>query len=156
MAIDLNTKTYGEQFNAFVNFASKNRNLGNVARIGETRAGTDLLGKNGEPRTIVAKDWDGSGQFWRFSSSRKVNNEVRDLFLKTILSVCSVDKIEELPQHVQDVLKAEDFNGKGRPLTARRIKAVTDAVLAAAGLTEAKGNVAFGTSPAARKIQNMA
>ena len=156
MAINLNTKAYGEQFNAFVNFASKNRNLGNVARIGETRAGTDLLGKNGEPRTIVAKDWDGSGQFWRFSSSRKVNNEVRDLFLKTILSVCSVDKIEELPQNVQDVLKAEDFNGKGRPLTARRIKAVTDAVLAAAGLTEAKGNVAFGTSPAARKIQNMA
>ena len=125
MAIDLNTKTYGEQFNAFVNFASKNRNLGNVARIGETRAGTDLLGKNGEPRTIVAKDWHGAGQFWRFSSSRKVNNEVRDLFLKTILSVCSVDKIEELPQNVQDVLKAEDFNGKGRPLTARRIKAVT-------------------------------
>ena len=146
MAIDLNTKTYGEQFNAFVNFASKNRNLGNVARIGETRAGTDLLGKNGEPRTIVAKDWDGSGQFWRFSSSRKVNNEVRDLFLKTILSVCSVDKIEELPQNVQDVLKAEDFNGKGRPLTVLSMGMSDDMAEAiSAGSTEVRiGTAIFG------------
>ena len=155
MAINLNTKTYGEQFNAFVNFASKNRNLGNVARIGETKAGTHLLGKNGEPRTIVAKDWDGAGQVWRFSSSRKVNNEVRDLFLKTILSVCNVDKVEDLPPSVQDALRAEDFDGKGRPLTSRRIRAVTNAVLAAAGLTEAAGAFAFGNSPAIPKLQHM-
>ena len=155
MAINLNTKAYGEQFNAFVNFASKQTNLSNVARVGETKAGTNLIGLDGEPRTITAKNWDGSGQVWRLGGSRKVNNEVRDLFLKTILSVCSADKIEELPQSVQDVLKAQDFDGKGRPLTARRIKAVTDAVLVASNLTAVEGNIAFGTSPAVKKIQNM-
>ena len=156
MAVNLNTKAYGEQFNAFVNFASKHRNPDHVARIGDAKADTGLIGNDGEPRTITAKNWDGSGQVWRLAASRKVNNEVRDLFLKTILSVCSADKIEELPQNVQDVLKAEDFDGKGRPLTARRIKAVTDAVLTAASLDEVGGNVAFGTSPAVKKIQNLA
>lgn len=155
MAINLNTATYREQFNAFVNFASKHRNPDHVARVGETRAGTDIIGLEGEPRTITAKDWDGAGQVLRSAAARKVNNEVRDLFLKTIISVCNVKTIEELPQSVKDVLKIEDFDGKGHPLTARRIKAVTNAVLAAAGLTEAAGTFAFGNSPAVAKLQHM-
>lgn len=156
MPINLNAAKYGEQFNAFVNFASKQTNPNYIARIEKPRPEADLIGMDGMPRTITAKTMDGYGQFLRGSGSRKVNNEVRDLFLKTILGVCGVDEIEQLPQGVQDVLKLEDFNGKGHPLTARRIKAVTDAVQTAAGLTVAGGAVAFGTSPAVEKIQHMA
>ena len=163
MAIELNANQYAAQFSAFVKFAGHN-NQGFVARIEKQKPDNNLLdpdnpgklvGPDGQARNIVAKSWDGSGQFLRTKGSRTVNNEVRELFLKTILGVCGAKKVEDLPQSVQDVLKIEDFDGKGHPLTARRIKAVTKAVQEHLGLTEAAGAYVSGSSPAVAKLQHM-
>ena len=53
-------------------------------------AGARPGGPDGRPRNIAAKEWDGYAQFWRGKDSRTVNNEVRALFLRTILGVCGV------------------------------------------------------------------
>lgn len=163
MAINLNANQYAAQFSAFVKFAGHN-NQGFVARIEKQKPDNNLLdpdnpgkqvGPDGQARNIVAKSWDGSGQFLRTKGSRSVNNEVRELFLKTILGVCGAQKVEDLPQSVQDVLKIEDFDGKGHPLTARRIKAVTKSVQEHLGITEAAGAFVSGSSPAVAKLQHM-
>ena len=163
MAIELNANQYAAQFSAFVKFAGHN-NQGFVARIEKQKPDNNLLdpdnpgklvGPDGQARNIVAKSWDGSGQVLRGKGSRTVNNEVRELFLKTILGVCGAKKVEDLPQSVQDVLKIEDFDGKGHPLTARRIKAVTKAVQEHLGITEAAGAYVSGSSPAVAKLQHM-
>ena len=156
MAININAEQYGAQFRAFVEFAAQQNNPGHIARIEKPNREAGLIGLEGQPRTITAKSWDGYGQL-RGSGSRKVNNEVRTLFLNTILGVCGVDSIEKLPQNVQDVLKAEDFNGKGHPLTARRIKAVTEAVKVAYGVEVTETSRAFvtGSSPAVPRLQEM-
>lgn len=80
---------------------------------------------------------------------------MRALFLDTILGVCGAKDVEHLPQSVKDVLKIEDFDGKGHLLTARRIKAVTKAVQEHLGLTEAAGAYVSGSSPAVAKLQHM-
>ena len=137
MAINLNHKRYGAQFNAFVDFASTQRNPGWIACIEGQKPGLGLLGPDGQPRKIAAKDWDGCGQFLRGKDSRTINNDVRKLFLDTVLAVCGVSKIEELPPAVLAVMKAEDY-GKGRPLTARRITAVTNAIKSVAEMEKAQ------------------
>jgi hypothetical protein len=163
MAIELNANQYAAQFSAFVKFAGHN-NQGFVARIEKQKPDNKLLdpdnpgklvGTDGQARNIVAKSWDGSKNVFRTKGSRSVNNEVRELFLKTILGVCGAKKVEDLPQSVQDVLKIEDFDGKGHPLTARRIKAVTKAVQEHLGLSEAAGAFVSGSSPAASKLQHL-
>lgn len=131
MAINLNIEKHGAQFQMFAAFASQNRNQDFVARVERQELRQSLIGQDGAPRRIVAKDWDGSGQVWRGKDSRAVNNEVRALFLQAILGVCGVKSKEELPLSVREVLKGDDFDGKGRPLTVRRITAVTNAVMSA-------------------------
>jgi hypothetical protein len=131
MAINLNVEKYGAQFQMFAAFADQHKNPDFVVRIEGQKPGAPLAGLDGEPRRIVAKDWDGSGQVWRLKGSRDVNNEVRALFMQTILAVCGAKSKEELPLSVREVLKGGDFDGKGRPLTVRRIKAVTNAVMSA-------------------------
>lgn len=131
MAINLNIEKYGAQFQMFAAFAAEHQNPDFVARVERLELGQPLIGQDGAARRIVAKDWDGSGQVWRRKGSRDVNNEIRTLFLQTILAVCGVNSKEELPPSVRDVLKGADFDGKGRPLTVRRISAVTNAVMTA-------------------------
>ncbi len=58
---------------------------------------------------------------------------MRGLFLRTVLAVCGVKKMEDLPPAVLDVMRKDDFEADGRPLTVRRIRAVTNAILANAG-----------------------
>ena len=163
MAIELKANQYAAQFSAFVKFAGNN-NQGFVARIEKQKPDLNLIdpdnpgklvGSDGLARNIVAKSWDGSKNVFRTKGSRSVNNEVRALFLDTILGVCGVKDVEHLPQSVKDVLKIEDFDGKGHPLTARRIKAVTKAVQEHLGLTEAAGAYVSGSSPAVAKLQRM-
>lgn len=133
MAINLNLEKYGAQFNAFAEFAAAHKNQDWVVRI----EGQGLLGANGEPRRIVAKNWDGAGNVLRFSGSRAVNNDVRSLFKETVLAVCGVRRLEDLPPSVLAVMKKDDYDGKGHPLTVRRITAVTDAIKSAARIEEA-------------------
>ena len=125
MAINLNHLQYGAQFKAFTDFAAGQRNQDTIVRL--EGPGQGLPGPNGEPRVILAKQGDGYGHVWRNDDSKAINNNVRDLFLRSILAVCGVARIDQLPENVQAVMKADDYRG-GHPLTARRITAVKNAI----------------------------
>ena len=156
MAINLNLEKYGAQFNAFAEFAAAHKNQDWVVRIegqGRQPGGQELLGPNGEPRRIEAKNWDGAGNILRFAGSRAVNNDVRSLFKETVLAVCGVRTMEELPPSVFAVMKKDDYDGKGHPLTVRRITAVTSAILSEAG-KEAKSAAPQGEGIEVQGSQN--
>ena len=157
MAINLNLKTYGEQFNAFVNFA--NANAGNADALaciqGDVAGG--LLDPDGKARTIVAKVGDEikgfTNPFFKRSQTHKdLNNAVRDLFKETVLKVCGVDDIDKLPPSVLAVMKKGDYGANGgHPLSVRRILAVTRAIKALA----AEPFTVSGNSGAAADIKNI-
>ena len=135
MAINLNDSIYGRQFAAFADFAKANEGSPDtLVCMGENEDPTQIWDKDTNPRRIVAKT-DGDAirsrtkLFFRFGEKAATNNEVRRIFRDTILSVCGVNSMEELPEQVREVMRSYDYN-KGRPLSVRRIKAVTDAVVA--------------------------
>ena len=137
MAINLNIDKYGAQFNAFVNFANANANnedtLACIDGIGRNAV---LLDPDGKPRTIVAKNDNDkikslfkNQRFNRSVDQKALNNAVRDLFKETVLKVCGVKTIRELPAAVRKAMKEDDFKGDGgHPLSVRRILAVTRAI----------------------------
>lgn len=84
------------------------------------------------------------------------NNSTRGTFKDLLLKLFDKQSLDELPPSVRDVLKMDDFDGTGKPLSARRIKAVmaavvetddyqkTSAYAALAGFADAKLGVADG------------
>jgi len=97
-----------------------------------------LLNEAGERRTIVVKN-DGdeirsftNPFFSRKQTQRDLNNEVRDLFKETVLKICGAKTLDDLPKAVRDVMKKGDYDNDGHPLSVRRIRAVTSAILAEA------------------------
>lgn len=143
-AINLDVAKYGAQFRAFVEFASGQRNQDTIARIeGE---GHRLQGPDGAPRNIVVKEGDGLKRMSRSQNDKDVNDNVRALFRRTVLAVCGAESVDELPEAVRDAMKTDD-HGHGKPLTARRINAVHDAIMSLVQPEEhpelAKANAAF-------------
>ena len=171
MAIDLNVNKYGAQFSAFVDFAKKATDENTVVCVSEDKTKTEeqnrkefedrlLRGIDGSPRSITAKtDDDGKGKIWRGEGRKNLNNDVRGLFLRTVLAVCGVKKIDDLPPAVYDVMKKSDFEADGRPLTVRRIRAVTNAILenagAAAHQTTAAAFVSGNDAAAVKHLQRI-
>ena len=82
---------------------------------------------DGTPRKIVAKGYDGYGHFWRDDASKGINNDIRKLFKDTVLRMFGATDVQDLPKDVRDAMKTGDY-GKGKPLTARRIIAVSKAI----------------------------
>ena len=127
MRIDLNNT----QFRTFVNFADKADSYTAIAQIGEVSPGQDesvpdaLLNR----RIVPKQQFDWVGNRLRLSRSRETNNATRELFLSTVLKMCNVSSVNELPESVQNALLMKDY-GKGKPLTARRILAVSEALKA--------------------------
>ena len=75
---------------------------------------------------MTQEDYQGSfASFLRSSEMKAANDEVRALFLKTVADMFGGEKY--IPDLVRDNMKLEDF-GKGKPLTARRIKLVKTAI----------------------------
>ena len=137
MPIDVNS--YNAQFRQFVDFATQAHKSGSdskIAQIGTAGRGVDganpLAG-----RTIVPKSqWDFVGNIGRLAASRATNDSVRELFRSTIVDMFGGES--KVPQGVKDAMKLADY-GKGKPLTARRILAVSAAVTAeVAKLNQAK------------------
>ena len=104
---------YSENFQKFVDFATKayaTKGENTVARFEGMPSG----------------DYKGAfAPFWRTSDMKTANDQVRDLFLKTVADMFGGEKF--IPDIVRDNMKLEDF-GKGRPLTARRINLVKIAI----------------------------
>lgn len=106
------------QFQQFYNFAQASSD-NTIAKIGVAAEGATL----GE-RSIVAKSGDYIGKF-RFQASRDVNDSVRALFKQTVVDMFGGE--DNIPQSVKDAMLLKDY-GKGKPLTARRIKTVATAI----------------------------
>ena len=71
-------------------------------------------------------DYQGAfASFWRTSEMKAANDQVRDLFRKTVADMFGGER--NIPDIVRDNMKLEDF-GQGKPLTARRINLVKTAI----------------------------
>ena len=103
-------------FRAFEQFASSKMD-GNkataIARIGEG------------DHTIVAATGDRVAPLWRRQSNKSANDQVRASFRSMLVNIFEGE--ENIPASVRAVLKEHDY-GQGKPLTARRISAVCNAV----------------------------
>lgn len=113
MAIDINTQ---QRYDMFAAFAAQK---GSTSTIVET----SIDGKS----ISVKKTHDFIGNIGRRIGSRDVNNATRELFKQTMLGMFGVTDEKFLPASVRDVMKLEDYHDKGKPLTTRRILAVTKA-----------------------------
>ena len=106
---------YSANYQKFVDFANK------------------AYAPNGKGEDTVARfkgmpvgDYKGVfASFARTADMKTANNQVRDLFRKTIADMFGGEKF--IPDIVRDKMKLEDF-GKGKPLTARRINLVKIAI----------------------------
>ena len=115
------------QFNRFVAFAEERSRAGKgkaIASKGDVavNGGTTL-----EERKISASgriDWV-SLSIFRGSGAKGDNNAVRDLFRKTVADMFGGEN--NIPDSVKEAMLFKDY-GKGKPLTARRIIAVRDAI----------------------------
>ena len=121
MAIQVNLND--AQFKAFTQFATSVSDKGTVLKANDN----PLTASDGTPRKIVAKGYDGYGHIWRKQPSKDINNDVRTLFRDTVLRMFGVNDVQDLPDDVQTAMKTGDYD-KGKPLTARRIIAVSKAI----------------------------
>ncbi len=124
---------YSANFQRFVDFANNA-----CATSGENTAARFT----GMPKG----DYKGSfASLLRTADMKSANDQVRDNFLKTVAGMFGGEKF--IPDIVRDNMKLEDF-GKGKPLTARRIKLVKIAIDTLGG-----GKFAIGTPAADRAFQ---
>lgn len=121
MPLELNNATY----KAFTDFASQ-------AKVSDrTIASIDdknLIKNEGNlgNRTIVAsKNWDFIGNVGRNAKKQEANNAVRELFRQSIIDMFGGES--RIPESVKTAMKLEDY-GKGKPLSARRIRIVKAAI----------------------------
>ena len=121
MALDIigSSKTFDE----FVKFAEEQHLTGKEKAIARLDAG-ELGGIVNRTIKPGSGDWVGIG-VGRLSSLKKANNTTRDAFMKAVADMFG--GMSHIPASVKDAMKLEDY-GKGKPLTARRILAVKDAI----------------------------
>ena len=112
MPLPINTN-YNARFQAFVNFANK---------AYETSGEDSVARFEGAPKG----DYKGTfASIFRSSAMKTANDQVRDVFRKAVADLFGGEKF--IPDIVRDNMKLEDF-GKGRPLTARRVRLVKIAI----------------------------
>jgi hypothetical protein len=115
-----------EQFNRFVSFALERVQAGKdtaIATKGEVEAGEGALEERGI-RATDKTDFVGMSLL-RGGDTKRANDEVRELFKKSISEMFGGEL--NIPESVKDAMLLKDY-GCGKPLTARRILAVKDAI----------------------------
>ena len=104
---------YSANFQKFVDFANK----------AYATKGEDTVARF---KGMPVGDYKGAfASFKRTADMKAANDQVRDLFRKTVAGMFGGEKF--IPDIVRDNMKLEDF-GKGKPLTARRINLVKIAI----------------------------
>ena len=125
MAINLDNA----QFRQFVQFAERQANPANSEAIARVNSGGGALAG----RTVSASDTDRvhhwNNFFRRSGANATENNDARALFREAVFSMFGGEA--NVPDSVKTAMRLEDYD-KGKPLTARRIIAVRDAILQAA------------------------
>ncbi len=139
---------YSAQFQQFVSFAEDKTNTEkSIARL-------DPGGLDG--RNITAADKDGIGGFsalFRRKEEKDANNVARDLFRSSVLAMFHND-MSLVPESVRKAMALDDYgkgetSTSGKPLTARRILAVKQAV------DSAKGEIAAAVRDAKAEVADM-
>ena len=114
-----------EQFNSFVEFAQKAMTMGNTKAV--ARANATVAGPNGglASRTIKAATTDKAFAFTRSAGDKADNNITRDLFRQSVAAMFGGEG--RIPDSVRKAMLLKDYDA-GKPLTARRIMAVKQAI----------------------------
>ena len=127
MALDING--YNETFRAFADFAklmtTGQGDENSIARIG---TGVNIAEGSLAGRIITASDTDsirGIFKWFRAADDQKANNEVRKLFKDAIIDMFGGES--KIPESVKKAMVLADYD-KGKPLSARRIIAVQNAI----------------------------
>lgn len=126
-----------KQLNAFNQFAAVSGfKSKSVARIDDTAK------NDGAIHTIKASTTDSAYVFIRETSDKNANDAVRRIFKQTIIDLFGGEN--RIPADVRKKMELGDYN-KGKPLTARRIAMVKDAVIKVLiknkdGIVDEKGN----------------
>ena len=125
MALEVNSQNLFQnaQFQQFVDFAETAAAAGKQKAIARVDAG-ELGGIVNRTIKPGSGDWVGIG-VGRLASLKRANNITRDAFMKAVADMFG--GMSHIPASVKDAMKLEDY-GKGKPLTARRILAVKDAI----------------------------
>jgi len=116
-----------EQFSRFVSFAQERMTAGKgkaIATKGEVMAGG---GTTLEERSVTVTDkidWV-SLSIFRGGNAKRANNEVRAMFMKSVADMFGGER--NIPDSVREAMLLKDY-GCGKPLTARRILAVKEAI----------------------------
>lgn len=112
------------QYEKFMSFTSpatvKDRT---IVHVGQDTGGISTI--------EAKKKFDFIGHIARSADSRDENNAVRNLFKETVIAMFggkNKDDVSCIPEEVLKAMKLDDYGGKGKPLTARRIRAVNTAV----------------------------
>lgn len=126
MAINLDNA----QFRQFVQFAEQQTDPAKSEAVARVTGDRDALAG----RTITAAGNDRVHHWYNFRGARSdvnatENNDARALFREAVFSMFGGE--ENVPDSVKTAMRLGDYD-KGKPLTARRIIAVRDAILQAA------------------------
>ena len=116
-----------EQFSRFVSFAEGRMAAGKdkaIASKGDIEKGGGTTLEERNIKTSSRFDWV-SLSIFRWKGARNDNNAVRELFRKCVADMFGGEK--NIPESVRTAMLMKDY-GCGKPLTARRIIAVRDAI----------------------------
>ena len=120
----LNVNGYSEQLQSFVDFATERT----LACKGKAIAQAGIENTPIGIREIEAAQSDGIGGFsaiFRIRNRKDVNNLTRELFKNAVIEVFGGES--KIPESVKTAMRMQDY-GLGKPLTARRIMAVKEAI----------------------------
>ena len=115
---------YNEQFAAYAEFATESVAAGKSKSVVRTANDADATATD----RMKAAPNDGPGGFaalFRSGASKKANDIARDIFRQSVYDIFGGESL--VPPSVREAMKLEDY-GSGKPLTARRILAVKEAI----------------------------
>ena len=113
-----------EKFAQFTDFLNQQKNAATSTAVARQ---VTAIGKDGNAvTTISAERGDSVRKILRSKVDQNANNTIRKLFMETVADLFG--GVGMIPKSVRDQMKLKDFDGKGRPLTARRIYAVKQAI----------------------------
>ena len=140
----LNVNGYSQDFQKFVDFAS------------QVDKGHDIAKMDGIAHTVSKAPTDGTRGFhalFRSQGEKNANEVTRILFRQSVIDIFGSE--DKIPENVKTAMKMEDFDGKGKPLTARRIMAVKTAIDAHHEKEEYINHAAPGNGKAASFIRSL-
>ena len=126
MALDI--KSYNDTFKAFADFAKVSEAKGNKSAIARIAKGVDVASGPLAGRNIVASSSDsvrGFFKWFRSTDDKKANDDVRSIFKKAVADMFGGES--KIPESVKKAMELDNY-GKGKPLTARRIRIVKNAI----------------------------